>query len=479
MKTQYVMDTSYHEPHPSWEGRSATALPHADWKPAEKGLFRFFSLYFLIQIVPLAPSFWRDLFTANWQYGLYQPLFRLAKYTPKFVGDTESFVNWGIAAALAGLGTFAWSVWEQRRSGLGKPALDYDRLNAWVRILVRYRLAAGLLAFGLIKLFPIQAPEPSLSHLNTPYGELTEWKIFALTLGVVPSYQAFLGLVETIAGLLLLTRRSATIGAFITVFFTGNVFMSNIAYGGGEYVYSLFLIGLALYLLACDGLRLYNLLVLGKPTAPNRYRLTFAEGWQQSARLAGKALAILLLISYGLSVYGALTNGGYQYPVATQKASLSDAAGLYTVREFRLNGQTRPPSPADSLRWQNVVVEKWNTISVRRATPDVLVRQNGEAVTGPDSARHFEWSGQIGRHYYHYEPADGQSEKAAQTLQLRNPQQPDDRFQFRYERPAPGTLVLAGINAKSDSVYAVLERIDKKYLLFEAAKAGRRKGLTL
>ncbi|WP_375447809.1 DoxX family protein [uncultured Fibrella sp.] len=473
------MRTSNHEPHPSWEGRSATALPDSGWKPVEKGLFRFVALYFIIQIVPLAPSFWRDLFTANWQYGLYQPLFKLARYMPNFVGGTGSFLNWVIAAALAGLGTFTWSIWEKRRDESGKPVLNYDQLNAWVRVLVRYRLAAGLLAFGLIKLFPIQAPEPSLSHLNTPYGELTEWKIFALTLGVVPSYQAFLGLIETLAGLLLLTRRSATIGAFITVFFTGNVFISNVAYGGGEFVYSLFLISLALYLLAYDGLRLYNLLVLGKPTAPNRYRLTFAQGWQQSARLAGKVVAALLILSYGLSAYEALRKGGHQYPSAAKKASLSDAAGLYTVQEFRLNGQSRPPSPQDSLRWQNVVVEKWNTISIRRPVPATLAKLNQEDVIGPDSARHFEWSGQIGRHYYHYEPVAEQAASAARTLQLRNPQHPEDTFQLRYERPNPGTLVLAGINAKNDSVYAVLERVDKKYLLFEAAKSGRRKGLTL
>ncbi|MEZ0539356.1 DoxX family protein [Fibrella arboris] len=472
------MSTSFNEPHPSWEGRSATALPNSGWKSAEKGLFRFFALYFLIQIVPLTPSFWRDLFNANWQYGFYQPLFKLAKYTPNFVGDSGSFLNWIIAAGLAGLGTFGWSIWEQNRIDAGKPVLDYNQLNAWLRILIRYRLAAGLLAFGLIKLFPIQAAEPSLSHLNTPYGELTEWKIFALTLGVVPSYQAFLGLVETIAGLLLLTRRSATIGAFITVFFTGNVFMSNIAYGGGDTVYSLFLISLALYLLAYDGFRLYNLLVLGQPTAPNRYRLTLAEGWQQSARLAGKAVAALLILSYGLSAYGAWRQGGHQYPNVSKNASLSDAAGLYTVREFRLNGQTRPPSPSDSLRWQNVVVEKWNTFSIRRPGSASLASLNEEAVSGPDSARTFEWSGQIGRHYYHYNPVDGQS-GATQMLQLRNPQHPADTFRFHYERPEAGTLVLAGINAQSDSVYAVLERVDKKYLLYEAAKAGRRKGLTL
>lgn len=479
------MNPLTNEPHPVWEARTPLLANPPDWTTDQKNLFRFFSLYFLFQLVPLAPSFWLALVTADWQDGLYQPLFHVAKYMPRFFGETDTFANWLVVAGLAGVGAVAWSVWEQRRVASGQPAPDYDRLNAGLRILLRYRLAAGLLAFGLIKLIPLQAPEPSLSHLNTPYGELTEWKIFALTLGVVPSYQSFLGAIETLAGLLLLTRRSATIGAFITVFFTGNVFMSNLAYGGGEYVYSLFLITIALYLLAYDALRLYTLLVLGKPTAPNRYRLRFAEGWQQSVRLAGKLAVGLVIVGYSLSAYGAWRHGGQVYPsgfgkVDSPEGGLAKAAGLYTVRTFRLNGQPRPPSPTDSLRWQNVVIERWNTLSIRRPGPAPLVTPNREVVINPDSARHFEWSGQIGRHYYHYaavpnQPGDGTDG----LLLLRNPQRPTDTYQLHYQRPDSTTLVLAGLNAERDSVYAVLERVDKKYLLFEAAKAGRRKGLTL
>lgn len=460
------------EPHPVWESQP-TDRP-TKWQPYEKVLFRFFGLYFLLQIVLLTPSFWQTLFSADWQYGLYGPWFALAKYMPRFFGETDTFANWLVVAGLAGIGAVVWSVWEQNRVASGRALPDYDRLNAGLRVLLRYRLAAGLLAFGLIKLIPLQAPEPSLSHLNTPYGELTEWKIVALTLGVVPGYQSFLGAVETLAGLLLLTRRSAPIGAFITLFFTGNVFMSNLAYEGGEAVYSLFLISIALFLMAYDARRLFSLLVLGQPTAPSRYRLTYEPGWQQSVRLAGKLLVGVLILGYGASVYAAWREGGQQYPRATGQAALADAAGLYTVREFRLNGEVRSPASSDSLRWQNVVVETWNTISIRRPAPAPLVRLNREEVIGPDSARHFEWSEQIGRQYYRYQPGT-----TPQTLVLRNPQRPGDSYQLRYERPGAKTLVLTGINARRDSVYAVLERVGKKYLLFEAAKAGRRKGLTL
>ena len=75
----------------------------------------------------------------------------------------------------------------------------------------------------------------------------TRWKLFSLSLGIVPGYESFLGAVEILAGLLLLNRKTASIGAFIVIIFTGNVFVSNLAYEGGEQVYSLYLIVLALF----------------------------------------------------------------------------------------------------------------------------------------------------------------------------------------------------------------------------------------
>jgi hypothetical protein len=65
------------------------------------------------------------------------------------------------------------------------------------------------------------------------------------------------------------------------------------------------------------------------------------------------------------------------------------------------------------------------------------------------------------------------------TLQNKNPHDPDDRLVLHYDRPDAGRIVLSGVDQGRDSVYAVLERRDKKYLLEEARKAGRQKGLKL
>ncbi len=110
-----------------------------------------------------------------------------------------------------------------------------------------------------------------------------------------PLYESFLGFVEVVAGLLLLYRKTASFGAVIILLFTGNVFMSNIAYEGGEVVYSLYLIILALFVLFWDLQRIVTLLVLQKLTTPNRFRPVFTAKWQVYARSIAKSGIHLLL----------------------------------------------------------------------------------------------------------------------------------------------------------------------------------------
>ena len=204
-------------------------------------------LHFLLQAFPLDWKFYRELFSINWIHLRYGDIFNLAHYTPiLFHSSTQRYEDWALIAVIAAVSAAAWTL-----RGPDK-ATNYDTQYYWIRVIVRYRLAAGIIAYGFIKLFPLLAPFPSLSNLNTNYGDFTRWKLFSLSLGVVPSYESFLGLVEIVAGSLLLYRRTASVGAFIILIFLGNVFMSNLAYGGGEQLYSLYLISLALLVLSFD-----------------------------------------------------------------------------------------------------------------------------------------------------------------------------------------------------------------------------------
>src|SRR5690606_2696672 len=83
-----------------------------------------------------------------------------------------------------------------------KDRIDPEReatLFYFIRIFVRFRLAALLSVAGLTKLFAIFAPALSLSHLNTPYGYFEDWKQLYLSLSAAPAYVVFLGVVELLA----------------------------------------------------------------------------------------------------------------------------------------------------------------------------------------------------------------------------------------------------------------------------------------
>ncbi|WP_298735802.1 DoxX family protein [uncultured Chitinophaga sp.] len=428
---------------------------------------RLIFIFFFIQVVPLDWKFYRELFSLNWFH--YSGIFQVAHYLPRF-GAVPRFADQGIFLLIAAVGAFIWSYLEKKR----EQPLSNDALYYWLRVLLRYRLAIALLAYGIIKFFPLQSPYPSISNLNTPYGDFNEWKLFSLSLGIVPGYETFLGLVEMLAAILLLNRRTVSIGAFIVLLFTGNVFMSNLAYGGGEAVYSFFLVLIAFVLFAHDLPRLVNLLAFGRPTAPDTYKPVFAQPWLKISRLALKSFVwLFFVVLYGAQAYAAAHHDPYHYPGT---AGLSKASGIYNVREFRINNQVLPYSDTDSIRWQDVVFEKWNTLSVRSNRPVVLDSTNTDHIYTEDQDRTFELEGVAARHYYSYQ-AD--TTRQLLTLQNRNKHHREEQWLLHYERPNDSTIILSGANQRNDSVYVVLDRINKKYLLEEVAEKGRRRPIKL
>lgn len=425
------------------------------WSATERNVFRFVFIYFLLQSLPISIGYFGQLFSINWLRLDYQDIFNLTRFNPSFFGD-DTFLNWLIVAVIALAGAFAWT---KRAENLTDN--DYDKLYYWLRVIVRYRLAIGIIGYGIIKLFPLQAPFPSISNLNTNYGDFNNWKVFSLSLGIVPSYESFLGAIEVLAGLLLFFRRTATVGAVIILIFTGNVFISNLAYEGGEYVYSFYLISLALFVLAQDALRIHRLIGEEKPTTPLHFKPVY-PGRLAVVRLASKVFVILFfVVIYGFKASDGYKNDPYQFP---KSAGLANSAGLYNVREFRLNQKDHPYSATDPVRWRDVVFEKWATISIRSNRPVILHTSNYERTSRNDNERDYELAGSGGRHYYNY-TAD--TVQHLLHLQNKNRHYAGEKLTLNYSWLSDTTLALSGHIPNNDSVYVVLDRVPKKYLLLQ------------
>ena len=131
-----------------------------------------------------------------------------------------------------------------------------------------------------------------------------------------------------------------------------------------------------------------------------------------------------------------------------------------------------PYSTTDPDRWQNVVFEKWSTLSIKTAKPIKIDNSFGDEYKSNDAERNFESAGVGGRRYFAYD-IDSLAHRV--HLQNKNKNHVDEKFNLQYSFVNDSTIVLQGVNEKRDSVYAVLDRINKKYLLQE----GRRKRVKL
>jgi hypothetical protein len=174
---------------------------------------------------------------------------------------------------------------------------------------------------------------------------------------------------------------------------------------------------------------------------------------------------------YGYKTWSVYHHDVYQYP---QTAGLKDADGLYDVSEFKINSTALPYSATDTSRWKNVVFEKWATLSISTNKTVKIDSAVTEEINDKDADRSYEEAGSIGRQYYSYQ-IDAANQQL--ILQNKNHNYPNDKLVLHYTRPDNSKLILSGVEGR-DTVYVVLNRINKKYLLEEAAR-GRDKAIKL
>ncbi|WDF70427.1 hypothetical protein PQ465_08630 [Sphingobacterium oryzagri] len=439
--------------------QTAFAPVYAPW---QRYLIRVGVLFIILLSLPLQADFYRTLFGLRWSY-LVTDLFNLLVYLPHFFGEISQIYDWLVALFLALIGAGIW--FKIERKAPARDALYFYLL----RIFVRFRLAAMLFVAGFTKLFAIFAPELSLSHLNTGYGYFEDLKHLYLSLSAAPAYLVFLGVVELLAAVLLLFRRTSFLAVIIIIPFYGNVFLADLAYAGDYYLASAYIVLLTLPVFLYDVERLSKLIVDLQLTLPERWKFD----WKLTAWGRWKwALKFLFFISFGLLV-GFRTldisrSSSLYYP---EQKGLEGIAGKYAVDNFIWNGDTLAFSPTDSLRWKDVVFEEWNTLSVRvnhavktTSSPGFLKRQ--------DTERDYEYAHVGDRLYYRYTTTGDEKQI---SLQNPNPNYVNDRYSFAVERPDSLHVRLIGSNLQGDSLIVSLSKLDKKYLLHEVKKEGRRK----
>ncbi|WP_254412584.1 hypothetical protein [Dyadobacter diqingensis] len=434
------------------------------WNNYQKTGFRILFLFFVIMSIPWNGFWYKNIASIRWDTLEYRHLHVFCEFTPKFVEiqsesghwGIESYVNWAIVLLVSTIGGLVWTLFDKHRK-------SYNTLYYWLRTLVRYRAGVGVLGYGFTKLFPTQMPYPSISILNTDFINLTPQKVFWLSVGSVPWYESFTGFIELLAGVLLLFRPTALYGGILLFAALGDIVFVNFVYDGEVHLFSTYLCLYGLFVVAHDVPRLYNLLILEKFTTPDNFFPNFSGHWQ-TLRVTIKSATLLIFI--GLFSYLMYQNFRYDPYKLPHNKGLAHSAGYYHVTEFRLNNRVIPYSPADTVRWQDAVFEKWATFTFKVNKPVKIDVSGGGGRPKKEVDRRFEMAGVAGgRHFFTY-----QADTLNKVLYLQNKNIPDttQRLVFHYNKPDKSRIILHGLNENRDSIYVVLDKADKKYTLPES-----------
>lgn len=524
-------------------GRDTVRATSRTWPEWQKVLFRIAFVFFLAMSIPNSAGWYTDLVTFDWTRLHYRDVYDIARFGSGldlfgrtiFGSSLEGYATW-VITALASIGVGL--IWTVIVKAIKREPKEYNLLYYWIRVVVRYRAGIGIIGFGYTKLMPTQMPYPSLGLLNTNFGDFTLQKIYWLSVGIVPWYQVFAGVVELTAGILLFFRCTTTLGAILLLGALGDIVYVNFAYDGGVHVYSSYFVLLAAFLLIKDIPKLWNLLILERFTVPDSFYPTFSKKWQQYVRYGLKAGVFGLFVFY--LFYLQYVNFKYDPYKQPSTAGVKVLRGNYNVTEFKINNQEIPYSPTDTVRWQWATFENWTTLTFKVNKPTPLDLSNGGGAPMRDVGRTFELTGTGGgQRVFHYladtlahtlylqdkyargGPRDGVGQEQPREARRRDPGQAArgervngrdskgnedrnwisqaalvrigdenkmidplgqsarrdrefatkprrdkrNRMILNYSTTDGSRVILKGINEKKDSIYVVLDRVERPYVL--------------
>ncbi|HUR33524.1 MAG TPA: DoxX family protein [Vicinamibacterales bacterium] len=249
-----------------------------------------------------------------------------------------------VLVILAAVTALVWSL-------LGRDRSRDPSLHAWARLLVRYFLANSLFTYGFAKVFLTQmAPAwMYLERLVEPFGNMSPAGLLWAFVGYSPSYQIFSGLAEVVAGLLLLFRRTTTLGALVAVGVLLNVVMLNFSYQVDVKVSSVNLLLSAAFLTAPDLGKLARFFVFNQRVDPPDTSDPVVGTRWRTAVPAFKVVFAVLILYKSISFYSA-------HALFSPPSNRPMLSGLYDVETFVLNGHEHAPLTTDPTRWKTVAI---------------------------------------------------------------------------------------------------------------------------
>lgn len=428
---------------------------NAYWAFWKKILFRFFFIYLVLQATPWM---WLDnipgvyFITRNYKYFIdwivraaNAKIFHVEKTLVHNSTSSDGSWNWAaqwLYTSVALCGCTIWSLIERKKN-------NYIKLNYWLCLIVRYYLVLVSFEYGLVKIFLRQMPFPSQSQMATPLGDLMPMRLAWMFIGYSKTYEAFAGFIEISIGVLLLFRKTATLGALLALAVYINVAVINLSYDVPVKLFSINVVACCLYLLLNDVNRILCFFVFNKPAARcSIFYFSYSKKWIRNSRYILKTIFIIAAFIIPFYRYWQLKYGHHISSVAA-KPNPPDPIkpGIYDVVVFKVNKDSLPILSSDSLRWQDVIFEHGpHSGSIK--TTDTIFRQRYRR-------GYFQYETNAAQHIINFRklPTDSAMSKAI-------------ILSMHYEIPNDSTIQLWG-KKNNDSLYVLLKRSNRHFQLGE------------
>jgi hypothetical protein len=330
-------------------------------------------------------------------------------------GDhTFGYLTLFVTVLLSFLTAIIWNVLDRNRE-------SYNKLLYWFLVFLRVILIAAMLLYGFVKIFKLQFPSASLTHLLDPLGDFSPMGLAWTYMGFSKGFNVFVGFLEVLGGLLLIPRRTQTLGAFIIIGVMTQVVVMNFCYDIPVKLFSIHLVLMALVIFATDH-RFLTVFIKNKAVEAYQYYHPIKSAKYHKIIFRTKSIVLLILICFiSFNFYTTERNRGNN----RKKPPLY---GIWEASHFIKNGDTLQPLITDVYRWRYLIVDVKDKATIK--TMDDL------------------------KHPYTFI-----TDSTSQKIMIHKKDSESEEYNFDYKNPNSEILQLNGIIA-SDTLHILFSRKD-------------------
>ncbi|MEM6631943.1 MAG: hypothetical protein AAF694_19860 [Bacteroidota bacterium] len=323
-------------------------------------IFLFWSLYifpFPINVIPGIDSLLQPY------YDLWSFLIRVLgnevlhiehDFSQKFTGSGDMLYDWiqNLGMFILALGAaLIWSLLDRKRP-------SYRQVFSLFVMILAYYLAYMMLVYGIIKLFYLQFRPPNMERLFQTFGQASPMRLLWTFMGFSKSYTVFAGASETVAGLLLLFRRTRVLGGWVAFGVMLNVFVLNMSYDVPVKLFSFQLMLMGLFIGMTDFQRLKQFFITNTPVGPATYP-PYVKG-----KIGQRIILGVQVLVVGFILYTQVSRSIDSRKQYGENRSKPPLYGAYEVAQFVRNQDTLAPLLTDTFRWRYLLIDYPNFITV-------------------------------------------------------------------------------------------------------------------